>query len=261
MDTDSDSDSDSPVVSRPFAISPEHHSGLLPPTYNVYPGGSHSLSGIAARAACLGFAAGVSLFLTFAVGYFQLPFFLFLLSLFHLLEFWTTARYNTPNAKTSSAFLLSTNGSAYNIAHSAAILEAVIELYFFPSFKQRISFFPTILGLALIAIGQSVRTLAMVHAGTNFNHVVQRQRRPGHTLVKHGVYSWLRHPSYYGFFWWGLGTQLMLANPVCFLGYAVVLWKFFHDRIKFEERHLVDFFGEEYITYRAATMVGIPFIR
>jgi len=98
---DSDSDLDSPVVSRPFAINPVHHSAPPPPAYNVYPGGPHSLSGIAMRAAGLGFAAGVCLFLAFVGGYFQLPFFLFLLSLFHLLEFWTTARYNTPNAKTS----------------------------------------------------------------------------------------------------------------------------------------------------------------
>jgi len=27
-----------------------------------------------------------------------------------------------------------------------------------------------------------------------------------------------------------------------------------------EETYLVDFFGKEYITYRAATRVGIPFI-
>lgn len=259
MDSNSDS-ADSPAISRPFAINPKHHSALPPPVYNLCPGGSHSLSGIAIRAACLGFVAGVGLLLSFTLGYFQLPFFLFLLSLFHLLEFWTTARYNTPNAKTSS-FLLSNNGSAYNIAHGAAILEALVGLYFFPDFKQRISLFPTMLGLALIIIGQVIRTLAMVHATTNFNHLVQRQRRPGHTLVKHGVYSWFRHPSYFGFFWWGLGTQLMLANPVCFVGYAVVLWKFFHDRIESEERYLVSFFGKEYITYRAATMVGIPFIR
>lgn len=257
---DSHSLPDSPVISHPFAITPEHHSDPPPLAYNVYPGGPHSFSGIAVRAACLGFAAGLCLFLSFAVGYFQLPFFLFLLSLFHLLEFWATARYNTPNARTSS-FLLSANGSAYNIAHGAAILEALIELYISPSFKQRVSLFCTIPGLALIALGQVIRTLAMAHAGTNFNHLVQRQQRPGHTLVKHGVYSLFRHPSYFGFFWWGLGTQLMLANPVCFIGYAVVLWKFFHDRIESEERYLVGFFGREYVAYRAATRVGIPFIR
>ena len=33
----------------------------------------------------------------------------------------------------------------------------------------------------------------------------------------------------------------MLANPVCFVGYAAVLWKFFHSRIKCksDDAHLV----------------------
>lgn len=82
-----------------------------------------------------------------------------------------------------------------------------------------------------MAIGQVVRSLAMAQAGSNFNHTVQVERREGHTLVTHGVYAVLRHPSYFGFFWWGIGTQLMLGNVVSLLGYAVVLWKFFSHRI------------------------------
>lgn len=71
----------------------------------------------------------------------------------------------------------------------------------------------------------------MVQAGSNFNHTVQAERKEGHTLVQHGVYAVLRHPSYFGFFWWGLGTQLVLGNVVCFAGYALVLWRFFYKRI------------------------------
>ena len=115
-----------------------------------------------------------------------------------------------------------------------ATLEYLVEVYFFPNFKLRVSAFPTLAGLLLVLIGQITRTLAMVHAGTNFNHLVQRQRRPGHVLVTHGIYAWLRHPSYFGYFWWGLGTQLLLANPLCFITYAVVLWRFFNERIRRE---------------------------
>ena len=90
------------------------------------------------------------------------------------------------------------------------------------------------LGLFLMVLGQAVRSLAMVQAGANFTHTIQRRKREGHVLVTRGVYSVLRHPSYFGFFWWGLGTQLVLGNVVCFLGYAVVLWLFFAERIKSE---------------------------
>lgn len=43
---------------------------------------------------------------------------------------------------------------------------------------------------------------------------------------------WSRHPSYTGFFYWGLGMQLTLQNPVSFAIFMVVLWRFFNARIK-----------------------------
>lgn len=130
-----------------------------------------------------------------------------------------------------------------------------------------------------MVVGQTIRSVAMAQAGSNFNHTVQVTRREGHVLVTGGVYSVLRHPSYFGFFWWGLGTQLVLGNGVCFVAYAVVLWRFFSGRIwsKFyffflllvlglcanrfvigEEKFLVAFFGEEYERYRKRSWVGIP---
>ena len=29
-----------------------------------------------------------------------------------------------------------------------------------------------------------------------------------------GVYAWFRHPSYVGWLYWSVGTQLILCNPV-----------------------------------------------
>lgn len=124
----------------------------------------------------------------------------------------------------------------------------------------------------------------MLHAGSNFNHLVQKEKRAGHVLVTGGVYRYLRHPSYFGFFWWGLGTQVVLGNAVCLVGYAVVLWRFFRRRIESEslsvpyaigerriertlanlsieeETLLIGFFGMDYVRYRDRTRVGIPLI-
>ena len=72
----------------------------------------------------------------------------------------------------------------------------------------------------------------MIHAGSNFNHLIQSKKKQGHVLVTGGIYKHLRHPSYFGFFWWGLGTQVVLGNTVCLVGYAVVLWRFFRRRIE-----------------------------
>ena len=84
----------------------------------------------------------------------------------------------------------------------------------------------------MLVIGQGTRTVAMIHAGSNFNHLIQRKKKEGHMLVTGGIYRHLRHPSYFGFFWWGLGTQVVLGNAVCLVGYTVVLWRFFRRRIE-----------------------------
>jgi len=74
------------------------------------------------------------------------------------------------------------------------------------------------------------------------------------------VYAWFRHPSYAGFFYWALGTQLVLQNPVSFVFFAVSLWRFFYYRTRAEERALIKFFGDEYEKYRQRVGVKIPFI-
>ena len=215
-----------------------------------YPNGTKSLSGISLRAFLLGTGLGITASLTillsivFPTAFWRVPFFIAALSLFHFLEFFVTAKYNTP-AATVSAFLLSSNGWAYNAAHGSAIVECIISHFFWPGrswagkllsvtepvYGSSVSLL-LILGLVITVVGQIVRTMAMAQAASNFNHHVQSEHRSGHVLVTHGMYRFLRHPSYFGFFWWGLGTQLVLVNMFCFVAYAVVLWRFFYTRIK-----------------------------
>ena len=45
-------------------------------------------------------------------------------------------------------------------------------------------------------------------------------------------HSWFRHPSYAGFYYWALGTQLVLQNPISFVGFSFVLWRFFYYRTR-----------------------------
>ncbi|KAJ3327698.1 hypothetical protein HDU93_001833, partial [Gonapodya sp. JEL0774] len=97
--------------------------------------------------------------------------------------------------------------------------------------------------LTMVLFGQLLRSWAMYTAASNFNHHVQSVHRADHVLVTKGVYSVFRHPSYTGFFYWAVGTQVMMANPVAILAFAVVMRSFFKDRIEFEEETLVEFFG------------------
>ncbi|OAA58601.1 prenyl cysteine carboxyl methyltransferase ste14 [Niveomyces insectorum RCEF 264] len=206
----------------------------------------------------------------------RLPCFLATLAAFHFLEFWATATYNTPAASVD-AFLLTSNWPAYAIAHTAAGAECLLRYTLFRGdgaavLPVPLSWWPRqtppppllllqmVVGWTLVLGGQAVRTAAMVQAGRSFNHTVQRRRATGHALVTRGVYGRLRHPSYFGFFWWALGTQLVLGNAVCLVVYAVVLWRFFAARIRHEEALLVRFFGADYVAYRARVGTKIPFI-
>lgn len=199
------------------------------------------MSGIAFRAFVLGTTLGGSILATIYLlssssTLWRTPFFIATLSLFHFLEFYTTAVYNTPSA-TTSAFLLSTNGMAYNAAHTLAILETTLTHSCIPYPNLLPAFVkPLVLsiGLVLLLVGQTTRSVAMAQAATNFNHTVQSRKAKDHELVTNGIYGVLRHPSYFGFFWWGLGTQIVLGNAICFMGYTAVLWMFFSSRIESE---------------------------
>lgn len=140
----------------------------------------------------------------------------------------------------------------------ASLIEFTTEWYFFPDWKQ-----PNllcILGLLLVAGGEVLRKLAMWTAGTSFNHYIRYYREDGHRLVTHGVYGIFRHPSYVGWFYWSIGTQIMLLNPLSTVAYAIASWMFFRDRILEEEITLLNFFGEEYFNYQKHVRAGLPFI-
>lgn len=84
---------------------------------------------------------------------------------------------------------------------------------------------------------------------------------------------------------WTVGTQLLLCNPICVVGYSIVAWRFFKARIeyvylipleycvqhvftlnmcvffaRYEEERLVEFFGEQYTNYQARVWSGVPLI-
>lgn len=126
---------------------------------------------------------------------------------------------------------------AYGVAASASWMEFFFENYMIPSNKVffyhiisnhfiiylflnlmllKINMFSevkdhiyiSIIGLILCIMGEVLRKLAMFTANTNFNHIVQTVKERDHVLVTHGVYGLCRHPSYVGWFYWSIGTQV-----------------------------------------------------
>lgn len=178
------------------------------------------------------------------------------LSFFHLSEFVITALFN--EEVTTDSFLLN-HSIEYGLAALASWTEFAVEVFLFPQLK--LSLYTRFVGLFLVMFGELFRKLAMYTAGTNFNHYIQERKKRDHMLVKTGVYALVRHPSYFGWFFWSIGTQILLANPICTILYSIATWKFFKSRILYEEFHLIKFFGKEYINYQAKVPSGIPFVK
>ncbi|CAI5678609.1 unnamed protein product [Oreochromis niloticus] len=178
------------------------------------------------------------------------------LSFFHYSEYLVTAIIN-PRSLSLDSFLLN-HSVEYTLAAVSSWVEFIVEKLTVPELKQLswLSF----LGLFMVLCGEGLRKAAMLTAGSNFNHIVQNEKAQSHVLVTSGVYAYFRHPSYVGWFYWSIGTQVMLCNPLCILAYTIASWRFFRERIEEEELSLIHFFAEDYVEYKKRVPTGLPFI-
>lgn len=180
-----------------------------------------------------------------------------LLSLFHLGEYTWAWAFEPRGSLSFNSTLLTQNWPDYQIALGASFVEYAVEAFFFPRVKRVLAPM-SMVGLCLCIMGLVVRAIGMWTTRSNFTHKVAEHKRADHALVTSGIYSVLRHPAYFGWYWWTVGSQMLLGNPLCAVGFAVVSSLFFRQRIPFEESKLVDFFGNAYREFMGRTIVGIP---
>lgn len=175
---------------------------------------------------------------------------------FHVSEYILAISFHGRSNVTLRSLLVS---KSYILAMSFALLEYCLEVYFSPGLKEHwwISNF----GLAMLVIGEVMRKMAIITAGRAFTHLIKIYHEDHHQLVTSGVYSFVRHPGYCGFFIWSIGSQIMLCNPISTVAFAVVVWNFFAKRIPYEEFFLRQFFGSEYDEYARRVSSGIPFVK
>ncbi|XP_014226697.1 protein-S-isoprenylcysteine O-methyltransferase [Trichogramma pretiosum] len=214
---------------------------------------------ISHRAVFLGytFSSGLLMYNTAMPSWKNFGMYVSILSTFHLTEYLGIA-FTNPAAVNIKSFFIN-HSPAYVGAAIMSWLEFFIERYYFVQMKQ--NHLIVLIGLILCFCGEMMRKLAIYTAERNFNHIVQHKKAKNHTLVTHGVYAICRHPSYAGWFYWSIGTQLILQNPVCLLAYAIMSWRFFNERIMAEEVYLLRFFGQDYVEYQKKVKAGLPFIK
>ncbi|KAH8307360.1 hypothetical protein KR044_010702, partial [Drosophila immigrans] len=214
---------------------------------------------VAIRASFLGFAEAVSvLVICFAPPQWQ-QFGVYgcFMSFFHYSEFLVIAWAN-PRTLSLDSFMLN-HSVHYGLAATASWLEFILELYFLPDFKRFGHIW--LLGVIMCSCGEVIRKVAIITAGRSFTHLVQDEKHADHKLITSGIYAYSRHPSYVGWFYWSIGTQLIMMNPLCIILYTLVSWMFFYDRINIEEYSLIQFFKSDYVRYQKRVSTGLPFIR
>src|SRR5512136_447974 len=113
-------------------------------------------------------------------------------------------------------------------------------------------------GIALLAAGSLLRRYCFRILGKYFTPAVTV--RVGQPVIDRGPYRWIRHPGYTAGFIMFLGIGLALGNwlglAIFFLEIGVV----YSQRIKAEEKALLDTLGEPYRAYMARTKRFIPFV-
>lgn len=127
-----------------------------------------------------------------------------ILSTFHFTEFLAIA-FTNPNAVSTDTYIIN-HSLAYSLAAIASWTEYLFEKYFFLFMKQDL--WIHFIGLLFCIFGEFIRKTAIFTAKKNFNHIVQNEKDNSHVLVTHGVYNIFRHPSYVGWFYWSIGTQV-----------------------------------------------------
>jgi protein-S-isoprenylcysteine O-methyltransferase Ste14 len=114
------------------------------------------------------------------------------------------------------------------------------------------------LGSALIITGMIIRFIAIRTLGKFFT--VNLALHTDQSLIRAGIYKYIRHPSYTGSLLSFFGFGLSLNNWLSLIIIIVPILITFINRINIEERLLLEQFGLTYAEYKKKTKRLIPMI-
>jgi protein-S-isoprenylcysteine O-methyltransferase Ste14 len=115
-----------------------------------------------------------------------------------------------------------------------------------------------LVGIGLLALGMAIRHISIRTLGRYFTAHLRVDA--GRHLVREGIYSRVRHPSYFGMIFSFLGLPLAFGSLIGVLFMMLVGVPALIARINLEESFLVDEFKDEYLEYRKTTYKLIPFV-
>jgi protein-S-isoprenylcysteine O-methyltransferase Ste14 len=112
-----------------------------------------------------------------------------------------------------------------------------------------------VLGLILLVLGCTVNVVGRFSLGKNWANQIKIYN--DQTLVRGGVYSYVRHPLYASLIWMFFGGSIIYLNYLAFLLNIFVFIPFMYYRAKQEEKELVLKF-EDYKDYRKKVGMFFP---
>ena len=139
------------------------------------------------------------------------------------------------------------------------IVPAIYVASHFPRFAD----YPVVPALSYLGVTVDVACLWLfyrTHRDLGHNWSVSLDLRERHTLVTTGVYAFVRHPMYSGFWLMALAQLLLLPNwvagPAGLVGFGIL----FFGRLRREEAMMIEAFGDEYRAYMHRTACIIPWL-
>ena len=195
---------------------------------------------------CTIFNISLSMLLFTKTIFYQLYLYLLTEIIYHYSEYISVIIYHIYNLDYKSFLLDHSNEWIFALIFS--YLETIIGTIYFQKIKQNIYTF--YIGIIISIIGQTFRIGALYTGKKNFTHLLSYEKKKDHFFMTTGFCGITRHPSYFGFLVWTIGTQLMCLNIICLIGFPIGLYLFFEDRIIEEEGLLIQFFGYDYLEYK-----------
>ncbi|CAH6719750.1 protein-S-isoprenylcysteine O-methyltransferase [[Candida] jaroonii] len=187
----------------------------------------------------LGFIVGTSL-----VYRSRLSFYFIIVCIFHLNEFLSNCVYSQ---STHHSFLIWYNRGSRE--YWMVQMMTMVEYMYFRRYTIGG-------GIVVSMIGIFLRHLSIKTLGKSFSHYIKTDKYP---LVTTGIFQYIRHPSYLGFYVYVIGIEIYLRNYISFIVCVGILTYFFRKRIQFEE-YWLEKNHREYNAYKQKVRIYIPFV-
>ena len=130
--------------------------------------------------------------------------------------------------------------------------------YITPSLNFFEPLYWVIVGLILSLMGTAIRMIAIRTLGDFFTYELCIRKE--HTIIQHGLYKYIRHPSYTGSLFEVIGMMVVARSLIGLLVFLAAAGLLFKIRIEREERMLREEFGVSYIEYSKRTKRLIPWV-